>query len=329
MTIVEEIKVGTAENAGRVRDRLSLEFGFLAQQGFDVSIEEVKKGDVTFFICRLVAPSAVHDESGLRVMFRHYMANALSDLIVNDWERNLLRQLLEAQYADFEPAEQRVILASASRSLDCRTDGRPDLFRRVERKGKVLRLILDYLNTEQEINLDGFVIFRLQEYREQLGEAVGKAVDEFLMEKEYLEFINLLRYFLESQEPKLKLVHVIIEPKGAFRLMDEKGATVTKEYLAESFLEVEGEVNSDDLLVSALITLAPERIILHCPTPGDLERREALDTIRHVFEGRITVCRGCEVCRQPGRSAGPTRLESDSASRHASRSRRAKPPSPS
>lgn len=305
MPLVEEIRIGTAENVSRVRDRLSFEFGFLAQQGFDVAIDEAERGGVTFFTCRLTSRDAKStDTVSLRAMFRHFLANALSDLIVNEWERTILRQLIKANYDGFNQGEQKVILTSASRSLDNRSDGRPDLFRKVERKGKVLRLILDYLCSQQEINLDGFITFRLQEYREQLGDVVGQAVDDFLMEKEYLEFINLLRYFVESQEPKLKLVHVMILPKSAFKLMDEKGATVTRDFLAESFLEVETEVNSDDLLVSALITLAPERIILHCPT--ELDRLEALDTIRSVFEGRVTTCRGCHLCRQDRQVAPQT-----------------------
>ncbi len=322
MPLVEEIRVGTAENVSRVRDRLSFEFGFLAQQGFNVVIEEARRGDVTYFLCRLIADATQGgDPSGLKAMFRHYLANALSDLIVNEWERSILRQLLQSQYECFNQGEQKVILSSASRSLDCRSDGRPDLFRKVERKGRVLRLILDYLNSQQEINLDGFITFRLQDYREQLGDAVGQAVDDFLMEKEYLEFVNLLRYFVEAQEPKLKLVHVMILPKGAFRLMDERGATVTKEYLAKSFLEIDTEVNSDDLLVSALITLAPERIVLHCPT--ELDRMEALDTIRSVFEGRVTTCRGCHLCRQERRTpaAPPAKDERLAAPRSGKRPR--------
>lgn len=321
MALVEEIKVGTAENVGRVRDRLSFEFGLLAQQGFNVAIEEVSHGDVTYFLCRLIAETKSKDPSGMKTMFRQYMANALSDLIVNDWERSILRELIKSQYECFNQGEQKVILSSASRSLDSRSDGRPDLFRRVERKGKVLRLILEYLNAQQEINLDGFITFRLQDYREQLGDAVGQAVDDFLMEKEYLEFINLLRYFVEAQEPKLKLVHVIILPKGAFKLMDDKGATVTKEYLAESFLEIDTEVNSDDLLVSALITLAPERIVLHCPT--ELDRMEALDTIRNVFEGKVTTCRGCHLCKQERRSgAGEApKIEAEAAPHRGKRPR--------
>ncbi len=305
MAVIEEIRIGTAENVSRVRDRLAFEFGFLGQQGFKVSIDETTRGDTTFFTCRLQSDGSAAPDADAKVMFRHYLANALSDLIVNDWEKSIILQLIKAQYEGFNRGEQRVIMSSATRSLDCRTDGRPDLFRKVERKGKVLRLILDYLAQQQEINIDGFITFRLRDYRDQLSDAVGQAVDDFLMEKEYLEFINLLRYFVESQEPKMKVVHAVIQPKGAFRLVDEKGAQVTNEYLAESFLDVDTEVNTEDLLVSALITIAPERVVIHCP--AELDRFEALDTIRSVFEGRVTTCRGCRLCREDRRAISPTR----------------------
>ncbi len=304
MPLVEEIRIGAVENVARVRDRLSFEFGFLAQQGFAVTVREDRQGDTTFFTCRLETRDETQSVADLRVMFRHYLANALSDLIVNDWEKSILLHLIRDQCDNFSQGEQKAIYCSASRTLDCRTDGRPDLFRKVERKGKVLRLILEYLASQHEMNLDGFITFRLQDYREQLSDAVGQAVDDFLMEKEYLEFISLLRYFVESQEPKLRLVHVLILPKGAFKLVDDTGATVTNDYLAESFVELDTELNSEDLLVSALITIAPERIILHCPT--DLDRLEYLDTIRSVFEGRVTTCRGCHLCRVGRKAASPS-----------------------
>lgn len=308
MSAVEEIRVGTVDNVERVRDRLSFEFGFLAQQGFRVGVEETRHGEMTFFVCRLAVDSLTgrrHEE--LRAMFRHYLANALSDLIVNEWERSILNQLIKTNYEGFSQGERKAILSSATRSLDCRSDGRLDLFRKIERKGRVLRLILDYLAAQPEINLDGFITFRLRDYREQLGDAIGRAVDDFLMEKEYLEFISLLRYFVDSQEPKLKLVHAIILPEGGFRLMDDKGATVTREYLVESFADMESDVNAEDLLVSALITIAPERVILHCP--ASLDRLEVYDTIRSVFEGRITTCRGCHLCQEQRRAASITEVK--------------------
>jgi putative sporulation protein YtxC len=295
MRQAEEVRVGTVENVDQVRNRLSFEFGFLAQQGFSVSVRENRHGDTTVFVCRLQPGRKVKEPAGFREMLRHHLANALSDLIVNEWEKSILNNLIKTQYECFNKGEQKAILSAASRNLNRRHDGRPDLLRKVDRKGRVLRLIIEYLNSQEDINLDGFITFRLRDYRDQLNDAVGQAVDEFLMEKEYLEFINLLRYFVESQESKLKLVHAVILPDGAFKLMDDKGATVTNEYLAESFVDIATDINTEDLFVSALITIAPERIILHCPT--ELDRLESLETVRSVFEGRVTTCRGCHLCR--------------------------------
>jgi putative sporulation protein YtxC len=299
-----EIRVGTVENVDRVRERLSFEFGFLAQQGFSVQLQEERHGDTTLFTCRLqgAAPGPA-GEVDCGEMLRHHLANALSDLIVNEWERSLLTYLIRSQYECFTRGEQKAIFTAASRNLNCRPDGRPDLLRKIDRKGRVLKLILDYLGSQQELNLDGFITFRLRDYRDQLNDAVGRAVDDFLMEKEYLEFVNLLRQFVEAQEPKLKLVHAVVQPKGAFKLIDDRGAVVTNENLAESFVDIDSEVNTEDLFVSALITLAPERVVLHCPT--ELDRIESLETIRAVFEDRLTTCRGCHLCRDERKAVSP------------------------
>jgi len=234
-------------------------------------------------------------------MFHHHLANALSDLIINEWERIILGDLVRTHYENLTKGEQSAIVSAATRNLDCRTDGRPDLLRKIDRKGRILRLILDYLAGQKELNIDGFITFRLRDYRVELNDAVGHAVDDFLMEKEYLEFINLLRYFVEAQESKLKLVHVIILPDGLFKLVDPKGSAINREYLTEAFLDVEPDLNSEDLLVSALITIAPERIVLHCP--AELDRLEHLETIRSVFESRLTTCRGCSLCRGERRAS--------------------------
>lgn len=303
MELIEEVRVRAAENVDRVRDRLSFEFKFLAEQGLDVSVDESRCGETTVFACGLRAapPFAISGSAleSLQRMFHHHVANALSDLIVNEWEKTLLHQLIQAHYHNFNAGERKVILTAAARNLDCRDDGRPDLLRKVERKGHVLRLIIDYLAAQKDLNIDGFVTFRLRDYCEEVIEALGQAVDDFLLEKEYLEFVSLLRYFVENQESKLALVHVVILPRGEFRLVDEKGSVVKNDYLAEAFTGVDSDLNTEDLLISALITIAPSEIVLHCP--AQLDHLEHLDTIRSVFEGRLTTCRGCALCREQRR----------------------------
>ena len=51
--------------------------------------------------------------------------------------------------------------------------------------------------------------FRLQSYEQELREMAEYAVDEFMLDQQYEEFVSLLKYFVYFQEPKMPLVHVI------------------------------------------------------------------------------------------------------------------------
>jgi putative sporulation protein YtxC len=139
------------------------------------------------------------------------------------------------------------------------------------------------------------VNFRLKDYIKDLEEIVDKAVDDFLMDREYREFIRLLRYFVEIQEPKFDTVHVVVGYDGKYILLDDSKREITNECIQEYASEIsEGEMNYDDLLVSSLITFAPRRIIIHCT--GQFKNKELMETIKNVFAGRVTVCQGCETC---------------------------------
>lgn len=54
----------------------------------------------------------------------------------------------------------------------------------------------------------------------QLEDSVDIAIDEYLMDKEYNEFIKLLRHFVDLQEPKRDLVNVVFSNHKII-LMDE------------------------------------------------------------------------------------------------------------
>ena len=154
---------------------------------------------------------------------------------------------------------------------------------------------MDYFDNSNNIILDGFVNFRLKEYIKDLKEVVDKAVDDFLMDREYKEFIRLLRYFVDIQEPKIDTVHVIVSYDNRYTLLDEKKKEITNECIQEYVNEIaEGEINYDDLLVSSLITFAPRKIIIHCT--GQFRNKELMETIKNVFSGRVVICQGCDVC---------------------------------
>ena len=116
------------------------------------------------------------------------------------------------------------------------------------------------------------------------------------MEREYNEFIKLLKYFVDIQEPKFENIHVIASKGCGYALFDENCKEITNECIKEYVTEIsKGEINYDDLLVSSLITLAPKKITVHCI--GNFKNKELLETIKNIFTGNVVICKSCKLCK--------------------------------
>lgn len=287
------ITIGTAAGIDEIRQRLDDEFRFLEEEGVRVRIGQSHRGAFAFLDCEVDGGGDARS-SQMDALLRHYVASALSDVIVEKWERDLIRKIIRGSYSYFSRDEQDLIADYTGRTL--RGNGDSHHGYAVNRKSQILHRLRDYLDTADELVLEGFVNFRLRDYIEELEDAVDRAVDEFLMEREYREFIRLLRHFVEIQEPRIAHVHVLLGPEGSFRLVDDDGGAIRSEALEEFVVEmVENEVNYEDLLISALITLAPRSLTVH-RTGRPAGRDEAWETILGVFGDRTVECKGCAIC---------------------------------
>lgn len=293
---MELVTIGTANDIAAVRRRLDFEFRFLQQEGLAISVNESEKGHLKFIDLSLEhSPAAWRNDAGL---FRYYVANALSDVILGDCERRLILKMVRDNYSYFTDDERQAIYYLTLEHLNSRpgADG-VDPFPRIARKGRVLARLTEYLENSSNVILEGFITFRLREYMDELDLAVDRAVDDFLLEREYREFIRLLKYFVDAQEPKIDEVHVVMSGKDSFRLVDSQLNIINDAHLEEFVAEmVENDINHDDLLISALITIAPRHITLHC-TP-ETKGRESIQTITSVFAGRVDFCDGCALCNE-------------------------------
>jgi len=287
---VQAITIGTAAGIDEIRQRLNDELRFLQEEGVTVRIGQSHRGRYAFLDCKVDAA----DKSGhLDTLVRHYVASALSDVIVEKMEGDLVRKIIRGSYSYFSRDEQELIADYTGRSL--LEAGHRD---KVNRKMRILHRLRDYLDTADELVLEGFVTFRLKDYLEELEDAVDRAVDEFLMEREYREFIKLLKYFVDVQEPRIDHVHVLLQSGGSFRLVDSDGDAIKSESLEEFVVDmVDASVNYEDLLISALITLAPRKLTVHNRVPAG-ERTGAVETIAGVFGDRWSLCEGCALCAE-------------------------------
>ncbi len=300
------LSIGVSGDVMHIRQRLDYEFNSLREEGFDIDIQEINRGTTTFLGCSVIkrGNGRVSPED-LAFLCRHYIANALSDIIVDEWEPKLIGKIIKEHYHYFSDKEKEAILKNTCESLNGLGTREPtrSLRRRLNWKTQILKKLLEYLENHSEVNLEGFITFRLKDYIEELEDAVDQAVDEILLEHEYREFINLLRHFVEVQQSRVENVNVYLYSSGLFQLKDGEDRIIKDELMDElSIYTLEGEIEYDDLLISSLVTLAPQHVVVHSRrlnTSG-----LALDTLRSVFSERLEFCHGCTWCNEGGPQDG-------------------------
>lgn len=293
----EPISIGAIAYFDFLKQKLNGEVGKLQSDGWLVSLDESRVGDIHFMDCTLEdADRSFYPSQNLEYNLRRQVAAVVSDVIVNRWEEVLLQEMIMAEYYYFTEEERKTILNYAARNLDKALGGAENAGdNKLNRQVKILQKLLDYLTMHNQLVVDGFIRFRLKDYMGELEESVERAVDDFIMEREYNEFINLLRYFVEIQEPRVDVVHITCSSEGFFNLWNKEKKLIENNGL-EAFMEDEAfkDINYEDMLVSALITLAPGQLVLHFPRDG--RYHNTIDTLRNVFTDKVTLCPGCDWC---------------------------------
>ncbi|KJS81932.1 MAG: hypothetical protein JM58_16060 [Peptococcaceae bacterium BICA1-8] len=278
--MVEAILVGTSKNPKALINRFDNEFKSLK---FNYKLNN--KGNITFLGCDN------YDKNISPGEFKNLLANIIADIIIEDWAQILIKRIIRDHYYYFNEEEKKNIREKAFELL------KNDVFsyKPIIRRNNIVHRVIEFLERNQEIVLEGFVNFRLKDYIMEIEDIVDSAVDDFLLEKEYLEFIRLLRYFVEIQEPKVNEVHILLEKNNVFKLVDRNGKLIESEYLDGFSVELmNNSINYEDLLISALITLAPRLVVIHLVNQG--EPKDTIKTIENVFGKRVRRCMGCILC---------------------------------
>lgn len=262
--------------------------------GKELSLQQWQVGGFNFCRCHITTGKNPLSAK-TRKQFQEQVAHSVAAFIIEVVEQELLEKIIWNQYEVEEKQEARDLCFRAKKILEQEEKG---CLQGSYSRGELLaRRLKEYLQDNSYLNIDGFVQFRLPDYLLELEQAAEEAVEEYIMEKEYDEFICVLRYFVEIQEPRVEKVHVVLSLRGGFQLYDGENKSLEKDYLEGFIVDMgDSELNYEDLLLSALITLAPRQVILHGSEKG--KARSIINTIKNVFGERVTVCNGCNRCRQ-------------------------------
>ncbi|MCG4586374.1 putative sporulation protein YtxC, partial [Anaerosalibacter bizertensis] len=163
----------------------------------------------------------------------------------------------------------------------------------VKEKELIFKEVYDYISINDLMIVDGFVSFRLKSRDKIINEIIKRSIDEFSAVKEYREFINILQYFIDIQEPKIDLINVVIDDE--YKLYDKENNLIDNDFFSDIISELSDDgINEDDILISSIITIAPQRLIIHVNEEN--KDKEIVDILQSVFIDKVEFCKGCNLC---------------------------------
>lgn len=233
-------------------------------------------------------------------IFKHQIAEALAEHIVNEWEGRLIWKEIQRTCKHISREERQSLFRRSQEFLRrCHENESLNSLMNYGRKNRIAHRIMDHVEHQQCLIVQGFITFCMKDYLTEIKFALEVAVEELKSEKEYTEFVNLLRYFVDSQVPRIFEVNLRMEENGVFYLWDGDGTVIEDNYMSYYLEDILlDEINLDDVLISILITIAPRRLIIHAS--DHLPHSASVDMIKNVFQEKIVFCPGCERCQMKG-----------------------------
>ncbi len=293
------VAVGSCIDAESIKCDIYKQLDEAKKEGTDIVHEDYYIGDSLFINCGI--NDRFTRDAGYKKEYeelKYILASVLTEVIIDHYEMKLFSRIIKENFFYLNCKEQAIVLNNARKLLNDENLSVPGGFYKRDRRNRIMQIILDYLNTEDAFNIEGFINFRLNSYINELNAVTERALDNFVAEREYNEFIKLLRYFVEIQESRIGTLHLCQSKDGKYLLFDDNRNTISGEYFDELRSDISDDaINYDDLLISTLITISPNNITIH--GMEEFKNRELIKTIMNVFAERITVCTGCELCSSP------------------------------
>ncbi len=226
----------------------------------------------------------IHYRGNNNNKFYNFLTELIGEVVIEFYEEKILKQLINYNYFYFDEYEKNKILENCMQLIE------PEMYNTKLLDNKNIK---EYVKENKAMILDGFVYFRLRAYLEYLDEVVDSGVNQFVIEKEYREFISLLRVYVESKVPEYNLLHLIYI-NGESILLDEKRNIVSVSeniYNAKYLSDI--SFSSNDFALNTLLCLLPRRVEIHLIDDED----EFINTLKLIFEGRVTICKDCDICK--------------------------------
>ena len=255
-------------------------------------LKELELDNVCFSLCQFkhYKNIIIHYTGENEKLFLEKISSILSLLIIDELEESFINKIILDYYFYFDSNERKDIL---NLCFDIMSNDFSDIF---DKKFNILHNIFyNFLLNNRNLYLQGFTNFRLKPYFKILDDIVSEAVNCFVVEKEYLEFVSLLKLYINSQDSTCNLVHLIYSSheEDSILLNESKEIIdVSDNNLNAKFLS-DISFSNNDYTLNTLLTMLPKEIYIHLI---DNYIDDFINTLIAIFENRVHICTDCDIC---------------------------------
>lgn len=230
----------------------------------------------------------IHHKNKNYSLFINKISNLLTKCVLNFYEKKIISDSINLNYFYFNGQEKNNILYNTLNLVN-NSENYTTKFDLINNK------IFEYLTNEHSLYITGFINFRLNTYHEYLNEKIDFVVNKFLIDKEYLEFVNILRLYINSESVKSTTthLHLIYTNSNSIIINDNKEIISCNDNISKAKYISDISFSSNDLALNTLLNLLPQKITIHL-TDNNVD--EFINTLKLIFQDRIVICVDCDIC---------------------------------
>ncbi|MBE6063673.1 MAG: putative sporulation protein YtxC [Clostridium butyricum] len=222
-----------------------------------------------------------------------YVSNILYKIVIENYRQKEMLEFLIDNYFFLKQKEILEIEEAVLDVLHCKKKIEDEKFIYcLNIVNSIIEKIRDCICEKQEINVDGFITFRMRKLREDIEKVIDKVVEKYMVDKEYEEFVKLLKYFVDIQECKIEEINIYIDERNNYVIQDGFGKDLYKEFVIQLAGDVNNlNINIEDILISGLITSSPKNITIY--GTNNCGNKEFINTINSVFGDKVKLYEQC------------------------------------
>ena len=226
----------------------------------------------------------LHYKGNELTQFQHLVTELITNAIIECFEARIVKRMINSNYFYFDEYEKNIIFENCKELLTVESKEKYEiLYQEIE----------NYIHQNSRIVLEGVINFRIKQYRKLLDETIDMGVNQYIIEKEYSEFIHLLKNYIQHTTAQIERLHLIYTNGESILLDDNKNIISISDNLCNAKYLSDISFSSNDFALNTLLNLVPEKLEIHVIDVED----EFIDTLKKIFENRVTICKECNICK--------------------------------